>query len=232
MMTSLGRVFCLFSGLLTLACAQPTTSPCQYIPTDTAASSPWSTRDDARRTKYQDFYEEALQGLDGLTPEDLYTFVKQGTLLDFPVLEGDAGARNALLDRYDHVNEAVQWGMWTPLDPEGKLGRLHLSSYLAAGLPFEPLYAAALKTTTDMQPDADELRWRLCVIRDLSMHGKIPLSGMDWSGVESLWQAGASSMHSVSYRHYRQPSYVVLSGEAAKDLRARITEKGITGRRD
>lgn len=200
-------------------CAQPdTTNPCRTLETEAPPGSPWPPRDEAREAEMLTFYRKALRGIDGLTQEDLYAFVRQGALGGVPVVATDDGARAVLGSRFEGADQALGRALWTPLDPHETLGRLHMARYRAAGLPFEDLFQAAAHTTATLTRDPTELNWRLCLVRGMVNRGELPLTRKDWPGVASLWEASAPAVHSVSFRHYQQPAYVVLRKDDALPL--------------
>ena len=206
-------------GLLAGGCAHPeAASPCRDVPVEPPPGSPWAARTQARHDAYVVFYGRALRGIDGLTAEDAYTFIRQGALGGVPVLAGDDGARAFLMSRFDGAHEAVGDALWTPLDPEDVLGRFHLARYRQAELPFDALLKAAEATTSKLKRDTTELDWRVCTVKEMVNRGELPLTRKDWPDVASLWESGAPPGHSVSFRHYQQPAYVVLLKEDAIPL--------------
>lgn len=193
-----------------VGCASADVSPCRAMSLGSQPGSIWPERTPERTSRMTVFYGRAFKGLDGLTPEDLYAFVRQGALGGMPVQSDDAAARSVMESRFNNSNPEAQWSVWTPLDPDETLGRFHFARYRALGLPFEPVFQAAVETTREVGRDVSELDWRMCLVRDMMLRGELPLTRKDWPAVSDLWTSNAPPVHSVSFRHYQQPAYAVL----------------------
>ena len=208
-MSYLSRSFLIFGMLAGVGCAQPELSPCVAdVPLPEGSS--WPERTVERTTSMENFYRKALRGVDGLTPEDLYTFVRQGALGDILVRPDDPDARAALEQRFMEAAPDPQGPLWTTLDPDGTVGRLHLGRYRAAGHPFEPMYRAATATSVALMSDRSELDWRMCRVRGLVERKEVSLSVEQWPAVVSLWHSDAPPAHSAQFKQFRNDEYVVL----------------------
>ncbi len=111
--------------------------------------------------------------------------------------------------------------LWTPLTPDGRIGRLNLRPYRARGGAPEPLLAAFVEgaQSFDASPARFRAAWR-ALGRELK---KQPVGHLTWAAWQRLDREMRAydypaSHHSPEYERARQPAYRVLTGAEVRRL--------------
>ena len=111
--------------------------------------------------------------------------------------------------------------LWTPLTPDGRIGRLNLRPYRARGGAPELLLAAFLASAATF--DADPARFRAAwqaLGRVLAQTPQGHLTHADWERLDRTMrtQDYPAIHHSPEYEKSRQPAYRVLTATEAGKL--------------
>ncbi len=111
--------------------------------------------------------------------------------------------------------------LWTPLTPDGRIGRLNLRPYRTQGGAPEPLLAAFVEgaKSFDASPARFRAAWR-ALGRELK---KQPVGHLTWAAWQRLDREMRAhdypaSHHSPEYERARQPAYRVLTGAEVRRL--------------
>jgi hypothetical protein len=144
--------------------------------------------------------------------DDVYKLLHQAALGPGHAVK-DAAAAHAWLEK-----EAAELGTG-PVEPEmdiispdGKLARVHLRSWLAAGKSLDELHRAFVETANSYPPSREKLGKFCACLGDLAAAGGIPFTRQD---VVAYFDRIAQSSypvvhHSRTYRDAYKPAYRVV----------------------
>lgn len=141
---------------------------------------------------------------------------------------GEHAVANEVLARRWLENEWTALGppqpgepLWTPLTPDGRIGRLNLRPYRAQGGDPDALLAAFLADAKsfDASPARFRAAWR-ALGRELKKQPVGHLTWAEWKRLDREMRARdyPASHHSPEYERARQPAYRVLTGAEARRL--------------
>jgi hypothetical protein len=145
--------------------------------------------------------------------DDIYKLLHQAALGPGHAVDNPAAARK----RLDEEMAALGGGHDEPakdiISPDGRLGRVHLRSYLAGGGEPDVLHRAFLETANSYPASSDKLAKFCDCLGDLADAGGIP-----FARAEVLAYFGKISRdgypavhHSEAYRNAYRPAYRVIA---------------------
>jgi hypothetical protein len=143
---------------------------------------------------------------------DVYKLLHQAALGSGHAIESLA-ARNRLREEIGKATDGPEEPVVDPISPDGRLARVHLRAFVAAGYDLDELLEAFVKTAQSYLPSIDRLE-RFCgCVGDLAAQGRIPFSrdqAVDY--LAGLAAAGYPVVrHSKSYRDAYRPAYRVVA---------------------
>lgn len=119
--------------------------------------------------------------------------------------------------------------LWTPLTPDGRIGRLNLRPYRARGGDPDALLAAFIQGATafDANPARFRQAWR-ALGRELTKQPVGHLTAADWRRFDREMRAQGypACHHSSAYEKARAPAYRVLPAEQAQPLIQALAREG------
>jgi len=144
---------------------------------------------------------------------DVYKLLHQAAMGPGHAIDNLAAARARLAAEAAELGDGPEDPIADPISPDGKMARIHLRSYLAAGYDADVLVDAFVETG-HAYPGAPEKLEKFCAcLADLAAAGGIPFPRQD---VERYVQAIAERAypvvhHSEAYRAAYRPAYRVVS---------------------
>jgi hypothetical protein len=154
---------------------------------------------------------------------DLYKLLHQAAMGPGHAL-ADPGTARALLEREaGALTDAGPEVLADPISPDGRLARVHLRPYLAAGHDLRAL-ADAFEATASITPGSRDKLERFCgCLGDLADAGKIPFSRTEVTDyLDPIAAQGYPVVHhSEAFRAAYRPAYRVVALELLPALQAR-----------
>lgn len=145
--------------------------------------------------------------------DDIYKLLHQAALGPGHAVENPAAARKRLDEEIATVGEAPGELLQDVISPDGRLARVHLRPYLAAGGDPDALHRAFVATANSYPPSPDKLA-RFCgCLGDLAAAGGIPFARDEVVAYfDQVARDGYPAIHhSVAYRNAYQPAYRVVA---------------------
>ena len=145
--------------------------------------------------------------------DDIYKLLHQAALGPGHAVDNPVAARK----RLDQEIEALGDGSAEPnqdiISPDGRLGRVHLRSYLAAGGDADALHRAFVETANSYPASADKLAKFCGCLGDLAAAGGIPfVQEVVLAYFGKIAQAGYPAIHhSEAFREAYRPAYRVVA---------------------
>jgi hypothetical protein len=144
---------------------------------------------------------------------DIYKLLHQAALGPGHAVDDSAAARARLEAEVTGLGEGPEDLIADPISPDGKLARIHLRPYLAAGYGFDILVNAFVQTARDYPSAPDKLVKFCGCLGDLAEAGGLPFPRDE---VERYFQSIASQgypvvHHSERYRDAYRPAYRVVA---------------------
>jgi hypothetical protein len=144
---------------------------------------------------------------------DIYKLLHQAALGPGHAVNDLAAARSRLEDEVKGLGEGPEDLIADPISPDGKLARIHLRPYLAAGYGADTLVDAFVQTARDFPSAPDKLVKFCGCLGDLAEADGLPFSRDE---VERYFQSIASQRypvvhHSEGYREAYRPAYRVVA---------------------
>ena len=145
--------------------------------------------------------------------DDIYKLLHQAALGPGHAVDNSAAARK----RLDQELAALAEGPAEPLpdiiSPDGRLARVHLRSYLAAGGNPDALHRAFVETANSYPASPDKLAKFCDCLGDLAAAGGIPFAREDvLAYFEKISGDGYPAVHhSDAFRRAYQPAYRVVA---------------------
>jgi hypothetical protein len=147
-----------------------------------------------------------------LEAQDLYKLLHQAALGSEHAVAGEAAARQWLVREMAGLGPGPGEPLIDPVSPDGRLARVHLRPYLAAGHAPDRLVDAFVRTASRVEGSVSRLARYGAIAWHLAEQGQLPL-GAD--AVAALFEAQAAAgypaaHHSVAYRDAYAPAYRVV----------------------
>jgi hypothetical protein len=144
---------------------------------------------------------------------DIYKLLHQAALGPGHAVDDSAAARARLEDEVTGLGEGPEDLIADPISPDGKLARIHLRPYLAAGYGVDMLVNAFVQTAYAFPSAPDKLVKFCGCLGDLAEAGGVPFPRDE---VERYFQSIASQgypvvHHSERYRDAYRPAYRVVA---------------------
>ena len=108
--------------------------------------------------------------------DDIYKLLHQAALGPGHALDNPAAARKRLDEEITALGEAPPELLQDVISPDGRLGRVHLRSYLASGGSVDALHHAFVETANSYPASADKLAKFCGCLGDLAAAGGIPFA--------------------------------------------------------
>jgi hypothetical protein len=144
---------------------------------------------------------------------DVYKLLHQAAMGPGHAIDDLAGARAKLAAEAAELGEGPEDPMADPISPDGKMARIHLRPYFAAGHTANVLVDAFVQTGRAYPSAPDKFEKFCACLGDLAAAGGIPFSRDE---VERYVQALAERAypvvrHSDAYRAAYRPAYRVVA---------------------
>lgn len=146
---------------------------------------------------------------------DIYKLLHQAALGNSHLIDSQERALQRLRDELNTLKDGPAEPVWEPLSPDGRLVRVHLRAYAAAGFDIDSLAAACAKSPETCPPAPDKLVRFCSCLGDLADEGILPFSRQDVvSCMEELAEAGYPAVHhTLTFRENYRPAYRVVDVE-------------------
>lgn len=146
---------------------------------------------------------------------DVYKLLHQAALGNSHLIDSPERLLQRLHTELSSMGDGPPEPLWEPLSPDGRLVRVHLRAYLAAGLDVENLAAACVRSPETCPPAPDKLVRFCSCLGDLAVEGILPFSRQDVVGcVEELAEMGYPAVHHTRvFRDTYRPAYRVVDVE-------------------
>ena len=145
--------------------------------------------------------------------DDIYKLLHQAALGPGHAVDNPAAARKRLDEEIAALGKAPAEPLQDIISPDGRLGRVHLRSYLAAGGSPDALHRAFLETANSYPASPDKLA-RFCgCLGDLAEAGGIPFAREEvLAYFEKIARDGYPVVHhSTAFRQAYRPAYRVIA---------------------
>lgn len=158
-----------------------------------------------------------LQRYPRMALADIYKLLHQAAMGPGHAIEDEAKARAALREECARVTAAPGGSpddpQIDPISPDGRLARVHLRAWVAAGRDVDTLADALLRTAREVPPNPDKLAKFCGCLGDLADAGGIPFARTEVEAFMSdLGARGYPALrHSPVYRDTYQPAYRVVA---------------------
>ena len=144
---------------------------------------------------------------------DIYKLLHQAAMGPEHAVESPVAARMRLDSEAAQLGEGFDDPLADVISPDGRLARIHLRPYLAAGHPLEALASAFVQTAQSYAGSPEKLSKFCNCLGDLAAAGGIPFERED---VERYFGSLAERVfpivhHSHAYREAYHPAYRVVA---------------------
>ena len=145
--------------------------------------------------------------------DDIYKLLHQAALGPGHAVDNPAAARKRLDEEWAALGEGPAEPLRDLISPDGRLGRVHLRSYLAAGGNPDALHRAFVDTADSYPASPDKLAKFCGCLGDLAASGGIPFAREEvLAYFEKISRDGYPAVHhSEAYRRAYQPAYRVVA---------------------
>jgi hypothetical protein len=144
---------------------------------------------------------------------DIYKLLHQAALGPGHAVENPAAARKRLEQEAARLPEGIAEPLRDVISPDGRLGRVHLRTYLDAGGELLALHRAFVETANNYPASTDKLAKFCSCLGDLARTGRIPFSTeevLDY--FDKIALAGFPAVrHSERYHLAYHPAYRVIA---------------------
>ncbi len=154
-----------------------------------------------------------LQRYPQMALADVYKLLHQAAMGAGHALGDAARARSALLEECAALGEGPEEPLLDPISPDGRLARVHLRPYVAAGRDVEALASAFLGTPQAVAPAPDKLAKFCGCLGDLADAGGIPFTRAEVAAYfdRVVAQGYPVVRHSDGFRRAYRPAYRVVA---------------------
>ena len=144
---------------------------------------------------------------------DIYKLLHQAALGPGHAVGDPAAARKRLDQEMAELGEGPAEELQDVISPDGKLARIHLRPYLAAGGDADALHRAFVATAEGCPASPAKLAKFCACLGDLAAAGGIPFARDDvLAYVDGIARAGYPPMHhSETFRRAYRPAYRVIA---------------------
>ena len=151
--------------------------------------------------------------------DDIYKLLHQAALGPGHAVDNSAAARKRLDEEIAALGDAPTELLQDVISPDGRLGRVHLRPYLAAGGNPDALHRAFVETANSYPASPDKLAKFCGCLGDLAASGGIPFSREDVVAYfEKISRDGYPAVHhSEPFRRAYRPAYRVVAVDLLRD---------------
>lgn len=145
--------------------------------------------------------------------DDIYKLLHQAALGPGHALDNPAAARKRLDEEIAALGEAPPELLQDVISPDGRLGRVHLRSYLASDGSADALHRAFVETANSYRASPDKLAKFCGCLGDLAAAGGIPFAREEVVAYfDRIARAGYPVVHhSRKYTDAYKPAYRVVA---------------------
>lgn len=149
-----------------------------------------------------------------MAPEDLYKLLYQAAMGSEHAVMDSAGVRAWMTDELATMGEGAAEPMVDTIAPGGRVVRVHLRPWVAAGRSTDSLLHAFIATARSMPQDTLMLLRYLAVADSMVDEGEFPFTAGPWRAQEASARAGGyrAIRHSAAYKAAYRPAYRVVVG--------------------
>lgn len=145
--------------------------------------------------------------------DDIYKLLHQAALGPGHAVDNPAAARKRLDDELAALGNGPAEPMEDIISPDGRLGRVHLRSFVAAGGKPDALHRAFVETANSYPASPDKLAKFCGCLGDLAAAGGIPFKREEVVAYfDKISRDGYPAVHhSEAFRHAYHPAYRVVA---------------------
>lgn len=145
--------------------------------------------------------------------DDIYKLLHQAALGPGHAVENPAAARKRLAEEIAALGEAPGELLQDVISPDGRLARVHLRPYLAAGGDPDTLHRAFVATANSYPASPDKLAKFCACLGDLAAAGGIAFTReATLAYFDDIARGGYPAIHhSEAYRNAYRPAYRVVA---------------------
>ena len=145
--------------------------------------------------------------------DDIYKLLHQAALGPGHAVDNPAAARKRLDQEIAALGEAPADPLRDIISPDGRLGRVHLRTYLAVGGSPDALHGAFVETAKSYPASPDKLAKFCGCLGDLATAGGIPFAREEvLAYFDKISRDGYPAVHhSEAFRRAYQPAYRVVA---------------------
>ena len=151
--------------------------------------------------------------------DDIYKLLHQAALGPGHAVDNSAATRKRLDEEIAALGDAPTELLQDVISPDGRLGRVHLRPYLAAGGNPDALHRAFVETANNYPASPDKLAKFCGCLGDLAASGGIPFSREDVVVYFArISRDGYPAIHhSEPFRRAYRPAYRVVAIDLLRD---------------
>ena len=145
--------------------------------------------------------------------DDIYKLLHQAALGPGHAVDNPAAARKRLDQELAELEEGSAEPLQDIISPDGRLGRIHLRSFVAAGGNPDTLHRAFVETANSYPASSEKLAKFCGCLGDLAAAGGIPFKREEVIAYfDRIAQDGYPAVHhSGAFRQAYQPAYRVIA---------------------
>ena len=149
-----------------------------------------------------------------MAPEDLYKLLHQAAMGSEHAMTDSAGVRAWMTNELATMGEGTAEPMVDTIAPGGRVVRVHLRPWVAAGRSTDSLLYAFIATARAVPQDTPMLARYLAVADSMVAEGKLPFPVKPWRALVAAQRAGGypAIHHSEAYESAYHPAYRVVAG--------------------
>jgi hypothetical protein len=171
-------------------------------------------RPDGIATELRDIVLAQATRYPQMAPEDLYKLLHQAAMGSEHAMTDSAGVRDRLTNELATMGEGTAEPMVDTIAPGGRVVRVHLRPWVAAGRSTDSLLRAFIATARAVPQDTLMLVRYLTVADSMVAEGKLPFTVEPWRAVVTAQRAAGYQAihHSAGYEAAYHPAYRVVAG--------------------
>jgi len=149
-----------------------------------------------------------------MAPEDLFKLLHQAAMGSEHAMADSAGVRAWMVSELATMGEGTAEPMVDTIAPGGRVVRVHLRPWVAAGRSTDSLLRAFVATARAVPQDTLMLVRYLAVADSMVAEGKLPFTVEPWRALVATARTGGFQAlhHSPAYEAAYHPAYRVVAG--------------------
>jgi hypothetical protein len=173
-----------------------------------------ASRPDGVATELRGIIGEQAARHPRMGPEDLYKLLHQAAMGSEHAMTDSAGIRGWMENELRTMGEGTAEPMVDTIAPGGRVVRVHLRPWVAAGRSTDSLLHAFIATARVVPQDTLTLARFLRVADSMVIEGKLPFAVDPWRALvaEARADGFAARHHSAGYETAYHPAYRVVAG--------------------